>query len=61
MVIPLKIDMVLSNSIWPRMGIEIGSSHLGTELLEIENMEEVVARCDSVEQALVSPEKWETL
>lgn len=61
MVIPLKIDMVLSNSIWPRMGIEIGSSHLGTELLEIENMEEAVARCDSVEQALVSPAKWETL
>lgn len=53
--------MVLSNSIWPRMGIEIGSSHLGNELLEIENMEEVVERCDSVEQALVSPEKWETL
>lgn len=53
--------MVLSSTIWPRMGIEIGSSHPGNELLEIENTEEVVARCDSVEQALVSPEKWEAL
>ena len=61
MVIPLKTDMVLSSTIWPRMGIEIGSSHPGNELLEIENTEEVVARCDSVEQALVSPEKWEAL